>query len=341
MSSNTPNYGFILPAVNSATDQDLWGGELNSNWSSIDGLLETATNFIKRAVTGTDTATTADRNTILLSDATSASYVQTLPLPATAADGFTIIIKKIDSSANTVTVNGNGGDIDGASTFILVNQYDYLAVICDGTNWNIISQSAPKTAIAQINKIYVTSTSTYTPSAKLLSAFIQMVGGGGGSGGIGSVTLASSGGGGSGEYAEGTFSAATIGASQTVTIGAAGTAGSSSGTNGGDGGNTSFGALMTAGGGGGSIGITTPNTTSAPASPGASGTGGDFHSSPAVGGFGFYLSGQFAFGGEPSQSQLGSTYGGGAEGVGALNSGSIAGRVGHAGVVIITEYVSA
>ncbi len=41
MPTYTPNYNFALPLVDSSTDQDLWGGYLNSNWSSIDTLLKT------------------------------------------------------------------------------------------------------------------------------------------------------------------------------------------------------------------------------------------------------------------------------------------------------------
>lgn len=44
MPNLTPNYSFNLPLVNNATDADLWGGQLNSNWSSLDTLLLTASN---------------------------------------------------------------------------------------------------------------------------------------------------------------------------------------------------------------------------------------------------------------------------------------------------------
>lgn len=40
MSTVTPNFGFILPSVNDPTDQDLWGGMLNSNFTLLDTLLE-------------------------------------------------------------------------------------------------------------------------------------------------------------------------------------------------------------------------------------------------------------------------------------------------------------
>ena len=39
----TTNYDFNLPEVNSATDEDLWGGYLNENWNSLDSKLKTRT----------------------------------------------------------------------------------------------------------------------------------------------------------------------------------------------------------------------------------------------------------------------------------------------------------
>lgn len=40
MPNVTPNYGFYLPLVNNATDQDLWGGYLNDNFSELDTLIK-------------------------------------------------------------------------------------------------------------------------------------------------------------------------------------------------------------------------------------------------------------------------------------------------------------
>ena len=40
MPTYTPNYNFALPLVNNATDQDLWGGYLNSNFTLLDTLLQ-------------------------------------------------------------------------------------------------------------------------------------------------------------------------------------------------------------------------------------------------------------------------------------------------------------
>lgn len=40
MPNFTPNYNFNLPLVNDPTDQDVWGNELNSNWTSLDTILK-------------------------------------------------------------------------------------------------------------------------------------------------------------------------------------------------------------------------------------------------------------------------------------------------------------
>lgn len=39
MPTSTPNYGFLKPNVNSADDEDLWGGQTNENWDRLDTLL--------------------------------------------------------------------------------------------------------------------------------------------------------------------------------------------------------------------------------------------------------------------------------------------------------------
>lgn len=81
-------------------------------------------------------------------DASSGSVNATLPLAADATNGFEITIKKTDSSANAVTIDGNGAEtIDGATTQTLSNQYDSMILVCDGTEWHIKAETAPSTAL--------------------------------------------------------------------------------------------------------------------------------------------------------------------------------------------------
>lgn len=86
----------------------------------------------------TATYTAADE-TIILCDATSASFTINLPASTGVTDRI-YIIKKTDSSANTVTIDGNASEtIDGATTKVISTQYDKVIIACDGSNWHVIN----------------------------------------------------------------------------------------------------------------------------------------------------------------------------------------------------------
>lgn len=112
--------------------------------------------------------------------------------------------------------------------------------------------------VAVVRTQVFNSSGTYTPSTGLQYSIIECVGGGGAGGGsFGQATpqlyVTTGGGGGGGGYARAVSSAATIGASQTVSIGNGGSG--SAGATGGNGNATSVGTLCNAGGGvGGTVG---------------------------------------------------------------------------------------
>jgi len=70
-------------------------------------------------------------------DATSVAFSVTLPT-ASSFTGFEYIVKKIDSSANAVTVVGT---IDGATNYSLPSQYKFLRVRSNGTNWDVVGNN--------------------------------------------------------------------------------------------------------------------------------------------------------------------------------------------------------
>lgn len=76
-------------------------------------------------------------------DATSGNIVATLPAAASVYSKK-YVVKKIDSSANTITVTASGSDtIDGAGTKVLSKQWDTCTIASDGvSNWYIISAGA-------------------------------------------------------------------------------------------------------------------------------------------------------------------------------------------------------
>lgn len=70
---------------------------------------------------------------------------RTVTLP-TAADntGRMITIKKADTGAYDLTVDGEGSEtIDGSTTYVMSLQYEYIKVVCDGTGWQIVDQYIP------------------------------------------------------------------------------------------------------------------------------------------------------------------------------------------------------
>ena len=71
-------------------------------------------------------------------NATSGAVTITLPAAA-GCTGRRYDIKKVDSSANAVTIDGNSAEtIDGAATYALSAQYSSVTIISNGSGWYII-----------------------------------------------------------------------------------------------------------------------------------------------------------------------------------------------------------
>lgn len=75
---------------------------------------------------------------VILADATTASFTIDIPAAATMT-GQCLTIKKIDPSAKTVTVDGDGTEtIDGGLTQVIGTQYVSITILSDGTEWFIL-----------------------------------------------------------------------------------------------------------------------------------------------------------------------------------------------------------
>lgn len=219
--------------------------------------------------------------------------------------------------------------------------------------------SVTNTLIVTVKRQVFTGNGTYTPSAGMQYCRVQAWGGGGGGGGGASTSgteVAFAAGGGAGGYCDEVYSAATIGASQAVTIGALGAGGTAGANNGSAGANTTLGALLTAVGGSGGSGAAAATTGSfnngglggtgtvggtavasmagfagwgiVAASNGVSGAGG----SSMMGGGG---RGVFANSAGQAATGLGSGGSGAARGTSAATA---AGGDGKAGYMVVTEF---
>lgn len=215
--------------------------------------------------------------------------------------------------------------------------------------------------VATVTKQVFTSSGTYTPTAGMLFCLIEAVGGGAG-GGSAAGALSQNyggGGGGSGSPSRLLATAATIGASKTVTIGAAGNGGASGSNNGASGGDTSVGTLCIAKGGtggtfgsgasfgvGGAGGVSGTGDVAGVGDPGLPGLYNSTGTAPVfpggTGGSSIFGGGAPGTGGASGAATAGSaatSFGSGGAGAVANNVASnAAGGNGSSGIVFITEY---
>lgn len=240
-----------------------------------------------------------------------------------------------------------------------------------------ITNTDAASSINQVAMQVFTVNGTYTPTANMTYCIIEVVGGGGGGGAAGSIAVAGSsacgGGGGAGGYSRGIFSAATIGVSKAVTIGAGGAGGVAGVGDGASGGTTSVGVLLQATGGGGAFhGAGVVIFCSVFGGSGGVGSGGSVNMNGQPGGASFSGNTQTAVlaasspnpsghGGQggssyfgagarsPAINTAGNTVGTNAPGFGGGGSGAVsignasgnaAGGNGAAGIVVITEFIT-
>jgi hypothetical protein len=92
-----------------------------------------------KTVTSNYTATGTD-NTIL-ANTTSGAIVVTLPDPSTFA-GRIYTIKKIGTGGidNSLTITPATGTIDGGASYVIYNDWTYVSMQTDGSNWYVIKK---------------------------------------------------------------------------------------------------------------------------------------------------------------------------------------------------------
>lgn len=340
-------------AVTLSLPQDIATTSVPSFANVIQGYTTTAT------AAGTTTLTATSNRQQYFTGATTQT-VQ-MPVTSTLSLGQSWVI--VNLSSGIVTINSSGGN--AITTLNANSQATVTCILTSGTS--AASWSFTTTAASGLSQVVVqtfTASGTYTPTTGMAYCIIEVIGGGGAGGGTptsgaGAGTAAP--GGGSGGYGMGRFTAAQIGASQSVTIGAGG-AGVANGA-GGNGAATSVGALISANGGGG--GQATTSTTAVVSNLGGvaatAGSGGSVNAPGSVGGNTFVNGGTITISGTGASTRLGgggrsrsavvSNTGGiaatantGSGGSGAVIQGvagvAAAGGAGGSGIVIITEYIA-
>lgn len=288
---------------------------------------------------------------------------QMLQSGSTAAPTWSTAAWPATTTANQLLYSSTNNNVTGLATA------NNGVLITSGAGVPSISSTLPAAVLANIagrliaTQIFSATTQTYTPTAGMVFCIAYIQAAGGGSGGVAGTIAqgAASGGGGGGGFVAVLFTAAQIGAGQTVAIPVGGTAGTSGNNNGGAASDTTFGSLVTCQGGqggsgcassaanktvlGGAGGTVTVNAGVTLfvrfGSNGSAGISLVTTGANATGGYSFMSPGtgpSRVLGTSDGPGVTGANYGGGGSGAVTSNGTSYAGGAGAAGYVVVFEY---
>lgn len=130
MPALTTNFSWYLPIVGG--DTDVWGGYLDSNWSSIDGLLRRSiNNFI-----GSTSPTEAQTGTIWLNNTTN-------PYILSIYDGANwVAIGTLDATTHSFTASGATGSYIGDMKYSAQSASHGSWLLCNGQSLSTTTYSA-------------------------------------------------------------------------------------------------------------------------------------------------------------------------------------------------------
>lgn len=137
------NHSLMLRGSGDLADIFIADGELVGR--PIGGNLGPVTRTEAREIVGTDVLSAKTANytivstdSVIICDATAGSFTITLPA-ASSVTGRKYHIIKIDSTGNTVTLDGDGVEtINDATTQVLTVQYESITVVSDAAEWWVI-----------------------------------------------------------------------------------------------------------------------------------------------------------------------------------------------------------
>jgi hypothetical protein len=135
---------FLTGGTAEATNERLritGAGSVGVNNSSPNSTLFIRGSLATSIVTRTASATVAATDFSTMCNNGTGAVTMTLPTAAGIA-GRIYILKKTSVAGNNVTVAGYNGVemIDGSTTYAITNQYSYLMIQSDGTNWYILTK---------------------------------------------------------------------------------------------------------------------------------------------------------------------------------------------------------
>ncbi len=126
----------LWDALALTTPLDKLIGAINTRLARWADLVARLQRYNVRSVTAATTLT--ENDDLLLVNTTGGGVAVNLP-PVAGTRGKIYFIKKIDASANNVTLTDNASDlIDGAGTLVWNTQWQSYTVISSGATWNVV-----------------------------------------------------------------------------------------------------------------------------------------------------------------------------------------------------------
>jgi hypothetical protein len=344
-----------------STIQTKLASPLKTHAEAINTALVTALDQSCRTVSANDAASASDHDRTI--QVTTSSVTITLADATTMAAGYVVSVANASSGNITVALATATDTIDSTTNATqIIHAKDTKRYIVNAAATGYLTASETKSGAYKTTQVF-TSDGTWTKPAGLKRVKVIVVGSGAGSGGValtGAGETAAAGGGGAGGAAIKTIEAASLGATETVTVGAAGAAGAAGNNSGGNGNTSSFGTHASATGGTGGSGGANLATTGTGGQGGAGGVGsdGDINIEGEGGGTGLNFGGDadnclggkggssiMGGGGHPiatttnTEGTPGGNYGAGASGAArGANQAAGAGSAGAGGIVIVEEF---
>jgi hypothetical protein len=106
---------------------------------------------------------------MILADTSGGAWTLTLPT-AVGNSGKTFRIKKTTSDTSLLTIDPNGSQtIDGLTTDTLIYQNDWIAIVSDNTNWQIVASG--KASTWGVLKYAATTNCSWSSTTGSMSAF--------------------------------------------------------------------------------------------------------------------------------------------------------------------------
>lgn len=125
----------LPPTAGVINDVPLNGGSGVTTW-------EPRSSRVVLAKTTTYTALVTDE--VITVDGTGGAFTVTLPAASTASKKVLRLIRIDNTPANQITIDGNASEtINGALTRTLCTRWESVEIICDGSNWHVLSHNYP------------------------------------------------------------------------------------------------------------------------------------------------------------------------------------------------------